>query len=62
MKVEAFSSWSALSTNAMFTTKDFEGALGTWSFDANGDTTLIAMVGNQVTKGEWAEVPADKLP
>ncbi len=49
-------------TDAMFTTKDFEGALGTWSFDANGDTSLIAMVGNQVTKGEWAEVPADQLP
>ena len=49
-------------TDAMFTTKDFEGALGKWSFDANGDTTLISMVGNQVVKGEWTEVPADQLP
>jgi branched-chain amino acid transport system substrate-binding protein len=49
-------------TDAMFTTKDFEGALGKWSFDANGDTTLISMVGNQVKKGEWGEVSADQLP
>ncbi len=48
--------------DAMFTTKDFEGALGKWSFDANGDTTLIAMIGNTVKGGEWTEVPADQLP
>lgn len=48
--------------DALFTTKDFEGALGKWSFDANGDTTLISMIGNQVTSGEWKEVSADKLP
>ena len=48
--------------DALFTTKDFEGALGKWSFDANGDTTLFGMIGNQVTGGEWKEVSADKLP
>ena len=48
--------------NAMYTTKDFSGALGTWSFDANGDTTLIAMLGNIVKGGKWEEAPADLLP
>jgi branched-chain amino acid transport system substrate-binding protein len=36
--------------DAIFATKDFEGVLGTWSFDANGDTTLTAMSG-QIVKG-----------
>ena len=48
--------------NAVYTTKDFSGALGTWSFDANGDTNLIAMVGNVVKDGKWTEAPADILP
>ncbi len=47
---------------AVYTTKDFSGALGTWSFDANGDTNLIAMVGNVVKDGKWTEAPADILP
>jgi len=33
-------------------TKDFEGALGTWSFDANGDTTNRTMSVNTVVKSE----------
>lgn len=37
-------------------TKDFEGALGKWSFDANGDTTLKTMSGNTVKNGEFAFV------
>jgi branched-chain amino acid transport system substrate-binding protein len=39
-------------------TKDYSGALGTWSFDENGDTTLTAMSGNQVKGGafEFQEV------
>jgi len=49
-------------TDAMIATKDFEGVLGTWSFDANGDTSLISMVGNQVQKGEWKELPSDQMP
>lgn len=48
--------------DAMFTTKDFSGVLGTWSFDANGDTNLYAMLGNIVKSGEWTEAPADILP
>lgn len=34
-------------------TKDFNGALGTWSFDANGDTTLRIMSGNVVENGSF---------
>jgi len=36
--------------------KDFEGALGVWSFDANGDTTLTTMSGNTVKDGKFAFV------
>lgn len=48
--------------NAMFTTKDFDGVLGTWSFDANGDTSLYSMLGNIVQGGAWVEAPSDILP
>jgi len=34
-------------------TKDFTGVLGTWSFDANGDTTLTQMSGQQVKNGAF---------
>ncbi|HVL54074.1 MAG TPA: branched-chain amino acid ABC transporter substrate-binding protein [Vitreimonas sp.] len=34
-------------------TKDYSGALGTWSFDENGDTTLTAMSGNVVEGGKF---------
>ena len=34
-------------------TKDYEGVLGTWSFDANGDTSLVEMSGSIVTGGEF---------
>jgi len=33
--------------------KDFEGALGTWSFDANGDTTSSVMSGSTVADGDF---------
>jgi branched-chain amino acid transport system substrate-binding protein len=33
--------------------KNFAGATGTWSFDANGDTTLKTMSGNTVTNGAF---------
>lgn len=33
--------------------KDFSGALGRWSFDENGDTTLTTMSGNVVENGEF---------
>jgi len=37
-------------------TKDFTGALGTWSFDANGDTTNRTMSVNTVKDGEFVTV------
>ena len=36
---------------AVASTKDFAGVLGTWSFDPNGDTTLRTMTGNEVKDG-----------
>jgi branched-chain amino acid transport system substrate-binding protein len=38
---------------AVAETKDFQGALGAWSFDANGDTTLKSMSGNTVKDGKF---------
>lgn len=42
--------------DAIMSSKDFKGLLGTWSFDANGDTTLTTMSGNTVKNGEWSFV------
>lgn len=39
--------------DAVLGTKDYKGILGTWSFDANGDTTLTTMSGNTVKGGKW---------
>jgi branched-chain amino acid transport system substrate-binding protein len=33
--------------------KDFEGALGKWSFDENGDTTMRVLSGNTVKNGKF---------
>ncbi|HEV3255636.1 MAG TPA: branched-chain amino acid ABC transporter substrate-binding protein [Gemmataceae bacterium] len=33
--------------------RDFDGTLGTWSFDAHGDTTLTTMSGNVVHGGKF---------
>jgi branched-chain amino acid transport system substrate-binding protein len=38
---------------AVLNTKDFNGVLGTWSFDPNGDTTLTTLSGNVVKNGKW---------
>lgn len=35
-------------------TKDYDGVLGKWSFDANGDTTLTQFSGSQAKSGAWA--------
>jgi branched-chain amino acid transport system substrate-binding protein len=43
-------------TKAVFAIKNFDGALGTWSFDANGDTTLTDMTFYQVQKGGYVSV------
>ncbi|MFN8500097.1 MAG: branched-chain amino acid ABC transporter substrate-binding protein, partial [Anaerolineae bacterium] len=39
--------------DAVFATKDYEGVLGKWSFDQNGDTTLTTMSGGQVKNGKF---------
>lgn len=41
---------------AMADTKDFDGALGKWSFDENGDTTNRTMSGQVAKDGQWAFV------
>ncbi|MFL5807283.1 MAG: branched-chain amino acid ABC transporter substrate-binding protein, partial [Roseiflexaceae bacterium] len=46
--------------DAVFATKDFQGILGTWSFDANGDTSLTTMSGSQVKGGKFQFVQAIK--
>ena len=38
---------------ALSETKDYEGALGKWSFTPEGDTTLTAMSGNIVKDGKF---------
>ena len=38
---------------AAFSIKDFPGALGTWSVDENGDTTLAAISGIEVRGGKF---------
>jgi branched-chain amino acid transport system substrate-binding protein len=38
------------------TLKNFDGVLGKWSFDRNGDTTLRTMSGNTVKDGKFAFV------
>ena len=39
--------------DAMMATKDWDGVLGKWSFDKNGDTSLTAMSINQVKDGKF---------
>ncbi|MGH2628294.1 MAG: branched-chain amino acid ABC transporter substrate-binding protein, partial [Anaerolineales bacterium] len=38
---------------AISETKDFDGALGKWSFDANGDTSIRTMSGQMIKNGKW---------
>ena len=42
--------------DAVFAIKDFNGVLGTWSFDENGDTTLTDMTIYQATNGAYTAV------
>jgi serine/threonine protein kinase/class 3 adenylate cyclase/ABC-type branched-subunit amino acid transport system substrate-binding protein len=37
----------------LFATEDYDGALGTWSFDEDGDTTLSQLSGQRVEDGEF---------
>jgi branched-chain amino acid transport system substrate-binding protein len=41
---------------AAFSIKDFDGALGKWSFDENGDTSLKTISGNTVENGKFKHV------
>jgi len=41
---------------AAFSIKDFDGALGKWSFDENGDTSLTTISGNTVEDGKFKHV------
>jgi branched-chain amino acid transport system substrate-binding protein len=42
--------------NALRGIKNYTGALGTWSFDENGDTTMAIMSGNTVKSGQFSFV------
>jgi branched-chain amino acid transport system substrate-binding protein len=46
----------AATIDALLATKDFVGVLGTWSFDANGDTSNKLFSGSQVVGGEFTFV------
>lgn len=39
--------------DAIFAMRDFEGVLGKWNFDRNGDTTMQVMSGNIVKDGKF---------
>jgi branched-chain amino acid transport system substrate-binding protein len=41
---------------AMQGIKEFDGVLGKWNFDANGDISLSSFVVNQVKDGKFVEV------
>jgi branched-chain amino acid transport system substrate-binding protein len=42
--------------NAVAALKQYQGALGEWGFDANGDITLTALSGNTVKDGKFTFV------
>jgi len=44
-------------TDAALGLKDFQGALGTWSFDANGDITNAQLSGSEIKDGKFVFVP-----
>ncbi len=44
--------------DAVFATKNFDGALGNWSFTQTGDTTITAMSGRQVKSGKFDDANA----
>jgi branched-chain amino acid transport system substrate-binding protein len=48
--------------DAVFATQNFEGVLGTWSLDPNGDTSLTTMSGQQVIGGKFQFVKALSVP
>jgi len=46
---------------AVFATRDYDGILGRWSFDQNGDTTLTTLSGRQVKEGKFDDANAENL-
>jgi branched-chain amino acid transport system substrate-binding protein len=46
---------------AVMATKDYDGILGRWSFDRNGDTTLTSISGRQVKEGHFDDGNAETL-
>ena len=44
--------------DAVFATRDFDGVLGRWSFDQNGDTTLRKISGRQIRGGKFDDANA----
>lgn len=44
--------------DAVFQTRDYQGVLGTWSFQPTGDTTLTTMTGRQVKNGKFDDANA----
>jgi len=46
---------------AVFATKNYDGVLGTWSLDPNGDTSLSAMSGRAVKDGKFDDANAVTL-
>ena len=46
---------------AVLATKDYDGILGRWSFDANGDTTLSTISGREVKEGKFDDANAVTL-
>jgi len=46
---------------AVFATRDYEGALGRWSFDANGDITPATVTGREVKDGKFDDANAVTL-
>jgi branched-chain amino acid transport system substrate-binding protein len=47
--------------DAVFATRDYDGVLGKWSFDRNGDTSLTVMTGRQVKAGKFDDANAVTL-
>ena len=37
----------------LLATRDYNGVLGTWSFDENGDTTLTQLSGQRAENGKF---------
>jgi branched-chain amino acid transport system substrate-binding protein len=48
--------------DSVLTTRDYEGVLGNWTFDQNGDTSLKDVLGLRVRNGRFDSANATKLP